>query len=139
MTVAPEEKTRVDFNAPTSLVERADAIADLLGTSRTQLLVEALRAEIDNRVADEAFRDRIKAAYYADRIDLHVVEAVLGTDAATRMRLLRESVDRDPPEPSTTGKSVSAAEFYDGVIPSWDPNDNGANGSEEPASESSSK
>lgn len=139
MTVAPEEKTRVDFNAPTSLVERADAIADLLGTSRTQLLVEALREEIDNRVADEGFRDRVKAAYYADRIDLDVVDAVLGTEAATRMRLLRGSVDRDPPEPSTTGESVSATEFYDGAIPSWEPNDDGANGSEEPVSESGSK
>jgi hypothetical protein len=38
-----EEKTRVDFNAPASLVEQADAIADLLGVSRTQLLVDALR------------------------------------------------------------------------------------------------
>ena len=34
-----EEKTRVDFNAPKSLVERADSVIEILDISRTWLLM----------------------------------------------------------------------------------------------------
>jgi len=38
------KKTRVDFNAPRSLVERADSVVEIL-TSRTRLLIDALEDE----------------------------------------------------------------------------------------------
>jgi plasmid stabilization system protein ParE len=116
-----EEKTRVDFNAPASLVEQADAIADLLGVSRTQLLVDALRDEIDDLAADEGFRRRLESAYYDGRIEFEVVESVLGTDAAMRTKLLRESLDREPPEPRLDGDLPTDAAFYDGDRPTWAP------------------
>ena len=50
----PEEKTRVDFNAPTSLVERADSVIEILDISRTRLLIDALE---DDLPRDEAFYD----------------------------------------------------------------------------------
>lgn len=116
-----EEKTRVDFNAPASLVEQADAVADLLGVSRTQLLVDALRDEIDDLAADDGFRRRLEAAYYDSRIDFAVVESVLGTEAAMRTKLLRESLDRDPPAPRLDGDLPSDTAFYDGDRPTWTP------------------
>ncbi|TQQ83653.1 hypothetical protein EGH24_02360 [Halonotius terrestris] len=116
-----EEKTRVDFNAPASLVDRADAVADLDGESRTQLLIEALRRELDERTGDEAFRRRLREAYYADEVEFSVVESVLGTEDAMRMQLLKESLDRDPPEPQVAESLPSDAAFYDGDVPTWTP------------------
>ena len=94
-----EENVRVDFDAPASLVERADAVADLLDVSRTQLLVDALQNGIDEFAEDEGFRRRLKTAYYEDRIDVRAVASILGTEEAMRMRLLQESLAREPPEP----------------------------------------
>jgi len=117
------EKTRVDFNAPSSLVERADTIADLRGVSRTQLLTEALRSEIEELATDSEFRHRMAEAYYAEEIGFDVVESVLGTEEAMRMKLLRESLDREMPEPKLEGSLPSDSEFYDGEIPEWTPDE----------------
>ena len=72
-----EEKTRVDFNAPASLVERADRVADVLDISRTRLLIDALEAELRDLSNDAAFRRRLSDAYYAGRIDFETVFAGL--------------------------------------------------------------
>ncbi|WP_226006258.1 hypothetical protein [Natrinema salinisoli] len=118
-----EKKTRVDFNAPVSLVERADTIADLLDVSRTQLLIDALRDEIDDLAADEGFQRRIGEAYYANQIEFDVVESVLGTEEAMRMKLLRESLSRDPPEPQLDASVPSDEDFYEGEVPEWMPDE----------------
>jgi len=116
-----EDKTRVDFNAPSSLVERADTIADLRGVSRTQLLTEALQSEIEELAGDRAFRRRLAAAYYAEEVGFDVVESMLGTEAAMRMKLLRESLDREPPEPQLEGSLPTDEAFYHGEVPEWTP------------------
>ena len=120
-----EKKTRVDFNAPRSLVERADAVADLLGISRTQLLVEALRDELDSRLSDEQLRQKLKQAYYDGRIQFETVEAMLGTEEALRLKLLRESLTRDTPEPQLQGDLPTQEAFYDGdeALPTWTPDE----------------
>jgi hypothetical protein len=51
-----EEKTRVDFNAPKSLVERAGSVVDILDISRTRLLIDALEDELTELANDEEFR-----------------------------------------------------------------------------------
>jgi hypothetical protein len=116
-----DEKTRVDFNAPASLVDRADAVADLDGESRTQLLIEALRSELDERTDDESFRRRLREAYYDDEVEFSVVESVLGTEDAMRLQLLKRSLDREPPEPAVAESPPSDAAFYDGEVPTWTP------------------
>jgi hypothetical protein len=116
-------KTRVDFNAPTSLVERADQVADLLDISRTQLLIDALREELDELAGDEGFRRTISDAYYTGNLEFSTVESVLGTEEAMRMKLLKESVDRDPPEPEFDDELPSDDTFYGGEPPEWTPSD----------------
>lgn len=123
-----ENKTRVDFNAPEPLVERADVVADLLDISRTQLLVEALRDELDSRLSDDRLRRRLKQAYYDDRVEFETVEAMLGTEKALRLKLLRESLDRDGAEPRLDGELPTQGEFYDGPVPEWTPDDDDATG-----------
>jgi hypothetical protein len=114
-----EEKIRVDFNAPASIVERADNVAELLDVSRTQLLIDALQDELDELIDDEGFRSRLRDAYYDERIDFQTVKSVLGQEEAMRMKLLRASIDREPPEPQVMAELPNDDEFYDGEVPVW--------------------
>ena len=114
-----EEKTRVDFNAPKSLVERADSVVEILDISRTRLLIDALEDELEELAADEEFRRRLSDAYYDGRIGYDTVEAVLGREEALRMKLLRESIDRTPAEPHLDDSLPNDDAFYDGEIPEW--------------------
>lgn len=109
-----EEKTRVDFNAPKSLIERADSVVEILDISRTQLLIDALEDELKELANDEEFRRRLSDAYYDGRVDYDTVETVLGREKALRMKLLRESIDRTPAEPRLEDGLPSDNAFYDG-------------------------
>ena len=125
-----EEKTRVDFNAPASIIERADNVAELLDISRTRLLIDALQDELDELVNEEGFRTHLRDAYYDERVDFQTVKSVLGQEEAMRMQLLRASIDRKPPEPQLKAELPSDDEFYDGEVPVWrsdseEPGDNG--------------
>lgn len=116
-----EERTRVDFNAPQSLVDQADRAADILDVSRTQLLIEALQDELAALTEDEQFQQRLTEAFYDGRTDYQTIEALLGTEEALRLKLLRESIDREPPEPQLDGDLPSTSDFYDGEINEWTP------------------
>ena len=113
------EKTRVDFNAPKSLVERADSVAEILDISRTRLLIDALEDELAELAADEEFRRRLSDAYYDDRIGYNTVEAALGREEALRMKILRESIDRTPAEPQLADSLPSNDTLYEGDVPEW--------------------
>ena len=114
-----EEKTRVDFNAPKSLVERADSVVEILDTSRTRLLIDALEDELEALANDKEFRRRLSDAYYDGRVDYDTVEAILGREEAMRMKLLRESIDRTPAIPQLEDDLPSDEAFYDGEIAEW--------------------
>ena len=120
------EKTRVDFNAPESLVERADSVVEILDISRTRLLIDALEDELEALAADEEFRRRLSDAYYDGRVDYDTVEAILGREEAMRMKLLRESIDRTPALPQLEDGLPSDDAFYDGELSEW----TGSNSSE---------
>lgn len=114
-----EEKTRVDFNAPKSLVERADSVIDILDISRTRLLIDALEDELEALANDDEFRRRLSDAYYDDRVEFDTVEAIFGHEEAMRLKQLRTSIDRSPPEPRLDDDLPSDESFYDGEIPTW--------------------
>jgi hypothetical protein len=114
-----EEKTRVDFNAPQSLVERADSVVEVLDISRTRLLIDALEDELEALANDEEFRRRLSDAYYDGRVDYDTVETILGREEAMRIKLLRVSIDRTPPTPQLEDDLPSDDAFYDGEISEW--------------------
>jgi hypothetical protein len=118
-----EEKTRVDFNAPASLIERVDGVVEVLDISRTCLLITALEDKLEELANDEEFRRRLGDAYYNDQIDYEIVEAILGREEAIRMKLLRQSVERTLPEPQFEGDLPRDEEFYEGDVPEWVPSD----------------
>lgn len=121
--MSADEKTRVDFNAPKSLIEQADQVADVLDISRTQLLIDALRDELEELATDAGFQRTIKDAYYTGELPFATVESILGTEEAMRLKLLKGSVDRDPPEPVLDGDRPTDGIFYDGAVPEWSPTD----------------
>lgn len=127
-----EEKTRVDFNAPKSLVERADSVAEVLDISRTRLLIDALEGELEALADDKAFCRRLGDAYYDGRVEYDTVEAVLGREAAMRMKLLRASVDRTPAEPRLEDGLPSDEAFYDGEVPEWTGSSSAESSDDEP-------
>ena len=114
-----EERTRVDFNAPKSLVERADSVVEILDISRTRLLIDALEDELEALANDEEFRRRLSDAYYDGHVEYDTVEAVLGREEAMRMKLLRASIDRTPPVPQLEDDLPRDEAFYDGEITEW--------------------
>ena len=114
-----EEKTRVDFNAPKSLVERADSAIEILDISRTRLIIDALEDELEELVNDEEFQRRLSDAYYDGRVDYDTVEAILGREEALRLKLLRESIDRTPAIPTLEDGLPSDDAFYDREISEW--------------------
>ena len=118
-----EEKTRVDFNAPKSLVKRADSVVEILDISRTRLLIDALEDELEELANDEEFRRRLSDAYYAGRVEYDTVEAILGREEAMRLKLLRESIDRTPAEPQLEDSLPSDDVFYGGEVPEWTDSD----------------
>lgn len=113
------DKKRVDFNAPAHLVQQADAIAQVLDRSRTDILIEALREKVTEAANDREVKAELRRAYYEGTLSEEIVEAVLGKEEATRMRLLREGLSREPPAPNPSAEPVPAAEFFDGEIPEW--------------------
>ena len=130
----PEEKTRVDFNAPTSLVERADRVVEILDISRTRLLIDALEDELETLANDEEFRRRLSDAYYDDRVEYDTLEAILGREEAMRMKLLRASIDRTPAIPQLEADLPRDDVFYDGEISEWTGSDSSESDDESPAS-----
>jgi len=61
--MAADEKPRVDVNAPKSLIEQADRVADVHDISPTQRLIDALRNELEELTRDVGFQRTIKDAY----------------------------------------------------------------------------
>ena len=118
-----EEKTRVDFNAPESLVERADSVVEILDISRTRLLIDALEDELEALATDEEFRRRLSDAYYDGRVDYDTVEAILGREEAIRMKLLQASINQTPAIPQLEDDLPSDDAFYDSEIPEWTSSD----------------
>ena len=114
-----EETARVNFNAPKSLVERADSVVEILDISRTRLLIDALEDELEAFANDDEFRRRLSDAYYEGDVDYDTVEAILGREEAMRLKLLRESIDRTPAVPTLTDGLPSDDAFYDGEVSKW--------------------
>lgn len=87
------EKKRVQVRVPHRLLDRTDALGAVLGDDRTDILVTALRRYLRKVTQDEAVRQEIAAAYYDDEISLDQVDALVGTEAAANLRVLKRQLD----------------------------------------------
>ena len=89
------EKKRVQFRAPHRLVDRADALAAVLGEDRTNVLVTALREYLQKATHEDALTQEIAAAYYDDEISDDQLESLLGAEEAANLRVLKQQLDED--------------------------------------------
>jgi predicted transcriptional regulator len=89
------DKRRVQFRAPERLVDRADALAAVLGEDRTDILVTALREYLQDAAHDDALTQEIADAYYAGEISHEQLKALVGAEEAANLRVLKEQLDED--------------------------------------------
>ena len=114
-----EDKTRVEFDAPKSLVDRVGTVAEVLDIPRTRLLIDALENKLDELATEETLRRRLSNAYYDGRTDYHTVETILGREEAMRLKLLRASIDQTSAIPEFKDDLPSDDTFYDGEVAEW--------------------
>jgi len=93
---ASDDPRRVHFQSPESLVEQLDAIADLFGTDRTDLLVEAIREYIEDTAHSDQFQELVAERYYDDDLDFETVKRLVDPETAQRFRLLKADLDGEP-------------------------------------------
>lgn len=89
------EKKRVQFRAPDRLVDRADALAAVLGEDRTDVLVTALREYLQDAAHDDALTQEIAGAYYDDEISHEQLTSLVGAEEAANLRVLKQQLDED--------------------------------------------
>lgn len=87
------EKKRVQFRATHRLVERTDALADVLGEDRTDILVTALREYLQEAAHDDAHSQETAAAYYDDEISNEQRNELVGPEKAANLRALKQLLD----------------------------------------------
>jgi len=88
------DKKRVQFRAPDRLIDRADALAAVLG-EETDILVTALREYLQDAAHDDALTQEIAAAYYDDEITFEQLKALVGAEEAANIRVLKQQLDED--------------------------------------------
>lgn len=89
------DKKRVQFRAPHRLIERTDALAEVLGEDRTDILVTALREYLHDAAHDDALTQEIAAAYYDDEISVKQLKSLIGAEEAANLRVLKQQLDED--------------------------------------------
>lgn len=89
------DKKRVQFRAPDRLVDRADALAAVLGEDRTDVLVSALREYLQAAAHDDTLTQEIAAAYYDDEITYEQLKALVGAEEAANFRVLKQQLADD--------------------------------------------
>ena len=89
------DKKRVQFRAPHRLINRTDALADVLGEDRTDILVTALREYLQEATHDDALIQEIATAYYDDEISFEQLKTLVGAEEAANLRVLKQQLDED--------------------------------------------
>jgi metal-responsive CopG/Arc/MetJ family transcriptional regulator len=89
------EKKRVQFRAPHRLINRTDALADVLGEDRTDILVTALREYLQEATHDDTLTQEIAAAYYDDEISFQQLKALVGAEEAANLRVLKQQLNEE--------------------------------------------
>jgi len=91
-----DEPRCIHLQSPEYLVERLDTIADLMGTDRTTLLVEAMREYIGGRADSDSFQQRVATALYQDERDFETATQLVGAEQAQHPSLLKADLGGEP-------------------------------------------
>lgn len=86
------EKKRVQFRAPRGLVQRADTLAAVFGTDRTDILITALREYLRDAAHSDEVTQEVAEAYYDDDISFEELKSLVGHEEAANFRLLKQQL-----------------------------------------------
>ncbi|MFC7114730.1 hypothetical protein ACFQH2_06805 [Natronoarchaeum sp. GCM10025703] len=86
------KKKRVQFRAPRGLVNRADALAAVFETDRTDILISALRDYLRDAAHSDEMKQEIAEAFYDDDITFEELKDLVGHEEAANFRLLKEQL-----------------------------------------------
>lgn len=89
------EKKRVQFRAPEGLVERADTLAAVRGTDRTEILISALRDYLHDATHSDQITQEIADAFYSDAISFAELKALVGHEEAANIKVLKEQLSEE--------------------------------------------
>jgi len=95
MSSGSSEKRRVQFRAPERLVERTDALAAVLETDRTDVILSALRDHLRDAAHDNEIKQEIAGAYYDDEISFEELRELLGHEEAANFRVLKQQLSEE--------------------------------------------
>jgi predicted DNA-binding protein len=85
--------SRVNFRLPEELVEKADVAAEVTHKDRTAIVVEALRAYLDDIEDDERFNEQVVELYLDGEIGFEVLKAFVGRQDAESVRVSKSLLD----------------------------------------------
>ncbi|WP_138007133.1 hypothetical protein [Halalkalirubrum salinum] len=93
--MSTERKKRVQFRAPQGLIERADALATVFETDRTDILTNALREYLRDASHDDDITQEIAGAYYDDDITFQQLKELVGHEEAANFRVLKRQLSEE--------------------------------------------
>ena len=88
-------KKRVQFRAPQGLVERADTLAAVFETDRTDILTTALREYLRDASHNDDIKQEIAGAYYDDDITFEQLKDLVGHEEAANFRVLTNQLSEE--------------------------------------------
>jgi predicted transcriptional regulator len=86
------EKKRVQFRAPRGLIDRADTLAAVFETDRTDILISALREYLRDAAHSDEVKQEVAEAYYDDAITFEELQSLVGHEEAANFRLLKQQL-----------------------------------------------
>src|SRR6056297_1225230 len=85
--------TRVNFRLPDDLVEKADVAAAVTHKNRTDIIIEALQAYLEDVEDDERFKEAVVELYLDDQIGFEVLKEFIGRQDAESVRASKTLLD----------------------------------------------
>jgi metal-responsive CopG/Arc/MetJ family transcriptional regulator len=79
-------RKRIQFRAPHRLIDRTDALADVLGRERSEVVVIALREYLQAAAQDESLAQEIETAYETGEISVDQLKLLVGAQRAVTLR-----------------------------------------------------
>ena len=95
MSSGSKERKRVQFRAPRSLVDRADVLAAVLETDRTDVIISALREYLRDATHDDELKQEIAGAYYDGDVTFEELKNLVGHEAAANFRVLKTQLSEE--------------------------------------------
>jgi len=89
------DKKRVQFRAPETLVGRADTLAAVRETDRTEILIDALRDYLHEAAHSDQIVQEIADAYYDGEISFEELTELVGHEQAANFRVLKQQLDEE--------------------------------------------